>query len=348
MNSTEKNTYSIAALAAELQVPRTTVNDWLSRYADFMDSELSGRRRLYTGRTLAVLREIAALRDRGGSGAEIAEMLAGRHGVRPDVAAGPAPERSGATSAPENPEEAPPRETDTSFPVALRRMDENFEAFGKWMLEQRTLQEAQKRRQRWTLVLVLALLAFVLAAAGAGAWLGYRYETRRRAEQEALNAALHHQRELAARLESKVSGLEAGAAEAARRAAAEKAELLERHQKSLTAMDSAWKAERAARDQRWSEELAKRSAEQRELVERLERSLRENGELLTRETERSRAEEQRLRSELEAARRALREAEEKLRSHEPASAAPAESAPAVSGTAGSGALTADGGKDATL
>ena len=30
-----QETYSVAALAAAVGVPRTTINDWLSRYADY-------------------------------------------------------------------------------------------------------------------------------------------------------------------------------------------------------------------------------------------------------------------------------------------------------------------------
>ena len=338
--STEKNTYSIAALAAELQVPRTTVNDWLSRYADFMDSELSGRRRLYTARTLSVLREIAALRDQGSSGAEIEDLLARRHGVRPDVAAAEAaPERP----APEAPTEAPtaaptaaasektaPEGGETgenSFPVALRRFDENFQAFGRWMQEQQALQEAQKRRQRLTAALVLVLLAVLLAAVGAGAWALDRSETRRRAEQEMLAAALQRQRELGDHLGAKIAQLEASAeqerraaaqaaAEAARRAAAEKAELLANHRRAMTEMRAAWTAERAKQEQYWAELQDRQSTANRELVARWEQSLRE--------MERARTEEKRLQEELEAARRALRDAEAKLRAGENIPPAPPE------------------------
>lgn len=330
MNDSEKNSYSVAALAAELGVPRTTVNDWLSRYADFMDSELSGRRRLYTGRTLAVLREIAALRDQGGSGTEIAEMLARRHGVRPDVAAAEAaPKPAGATSAPETEEDAPP-DAETSFPVALRRFDENFEAFGKWMLEQRTLQEAQKRRQRLTLTLVLTLLVILLAAVAAGVWAVRYGEMRRRVEQEALYDALRRQRESAALMQEKIASLETGvleerraAAEAARKAAAEKEELLAGQRQAMTAMREAWTAERAAQEARWTELQAKHSADQQALAARWEKFRQESEEARTREMERARNEEKRLQDELDAARRALREAEEKLRAHENAPAAPA-------------------------
>ena len=79
-------TYSAAALAAAVGVPRTTINDWLSRYEDYIDSISVGKRKVYSEESLKILQEIASLRDSGKSSAEIEAVLAGKHGVKPEVA----------------------------------------------------------------------------------------------------------------------------------------------------------------------------------------------------------------------------------------------------------------------
>ena len=61
-------TYSVAALAAALNVPRTTVNDWLAKYENFIDATAVGKRKVYSARTLTVLQEVAKLRDMGKTG----------------------------------------------------------------------------------------------------------------------------------------------------------------------------------------------------------------------------------------------------------------------------------------
>lgn len=81
-----QTTYSAAALAAAVGVPRTTINDWLTRYEDYIDSIAVGKRKVYSENSLAVLQEIAALRDAGKSSIEIEAVLAGKHGIKPEVA----------------------------------------------------------------------------------------------------------------------------------------------------------------------------------------------------------------------------------------------------------------------
>ena len=82
----DKTTYSAAGLATALGVPRTTINDWLTRYENYIDSETIGKRKVYSANTLAVLQEVASLRDAGKSGPEIEVLLADTHGVKPEIA----------------------------------------------------------------------------------------------------------------------------------------------------------------------------------------------------------------------------------------------------------------------
>jgi chromosome segregation ATPase len=78
--------FSVKALAEELSVPRTTVNDWLNRYEQYIECSLQGKRRVYSINSLNVLREISKLRGEGLSSFEIEEALAIRYPVQGVVA----------------------------------------------------------------------------------------------------------------------------------------------------------------------------------------------------------------------------------------------------------------------
>lgn len=82
----EEKTYTVIELAETLGVARTTVNDWLSRYTQYIDFKMVGRRRVYTESALAVLKEISGLRNKGLAGTDIETELAKTHPVRPEPA----------------------------------------------------------------------------------------------------------------------------------------------------------------------------------------------------------------------------------------------------------------------
>ena len=65
MNPDNQNLYSISDLADQVGVPRTTITDWLGKYARFIELQTQGRRRFYTDRTLSVLCKVAELRAAG-------------------------------------------------------------------------------------------------------------------------------------------------------------------------------------------------------------------------------------------------------------------------------------------
>lgn len=82
----EMEKFTVMELAEQLNVPRTTINDWLSRYADYIDFKMMGKRKVYTASTLAVLREVSELRSTELSSFEIEAELAKRHAVTGEVA----------------------------------------------------------------------------------------------------------------------------------------------------------------------------------------------------------------------------------------------------------------------
>lgn len=80
-----RKTYLIADLVKILDVPRTTVNDWMIRYEQYIESEVRGHRRIYFDTSLEVLKDIAGMRDAGKTTSEILNELAGRHPMNADI-----------------------------------------------------------------------------------------------------------------------------------------------------------------------------------------------------------------------------------------------------------------------
>ena len=85
MNNENPSLYSISDLADQVGVPRTTITDWLGKYARFIELQTQGRRRFYTDRTLAVLCKIAELRTAGRSIGDIDGELERIFPVHPTV-----------------------------------------------------------------------------------------------------------------------------------------------------------------------------------------------------------------------------------------------------------------------
>jgi hypothetical protein len=77
-------TYIIADLVKELDVPRTTLKDWLMRYEDYIEFEIKGRRKVYSDSSLKVLKEIAEMRQEGKTAPEILLELSYKHPVNAD------------------------------------------------------------------------------------------------------------------------------------------------------------------------------------------------------------------------------------------------------------------------
>lgn len=81
--TTEHGKYTVIELSELLGVKRTTVNDWLAKYAVYMDFSVQGKRRIYSDSTLTVLKKIAELRGQGKSSFDIDSTLAKLYAVHP-------------------------------------------------------------------------------------------------------------------------------------------------------------------------------------------------------------------------------------------------------------------------
>ena len=169
MMDTEK-IYLVSDLASELGVPRTTVNDWLRIYGDYLESDVRGKRRVYPERTLAILKEIKAMREQDRTQGMIEEFLADRYGIRPEPVAetvpptpSPAPETAATPAPATEGSAAPPSE-------ALVRPDPELRELFQRMLEQETERRTAANRAvrgmfGTALALLLLLMLFTLGIA---------------------------------------------------------------------------------------------------------------------------------------------------------------------------------------
>ena len=77
--------YKVSDLTDKLGVARSTINDWLKSYDQFIDYSLQGKRKIYSQRTLDVLLEVNDLRSSGLSSHEIREELEKRHPLNGEI-----------------------------------------------------------------------------------------------------------------------------------------------------------------------------------------------------------------------------------------------------------------------
>ena len=129
MNPENRNLYSISDLADQVGVPRTTITDWLGKYARFIELQTQGRRRFYTDRTLSVLCKVAELRSAGRSIGDIDGELERIFPVHPTVEPPENPGETGADSAddPAKPDPANPQ----NYPVVKQEnFDELYDLLG--------------------------------------------------------------------------------------------------------------------------------------------------------------------------------------------------------------------------
>jgi hypothetical protein len=171
MNLDNRNLYSISDLAEQVGVPRTTITDWLGRYARFMELQTQGRRRFYTDRTLSVLCKIAELRTAGRSIVDIDGELERIFPVHPTVE--PPEEPGGAEPAPDasasGPDAANPK-PQTAYPVVKQENpDELYDLLGTKFADLCDAMSAVNRKadasaRRLRLMLAVAVMAIVVLA----------------------------------------------------------------------------------------------------------------------------------------------------------------------------------------
>jgi hypothetical protein len=163
-----KKTYSVTDLVNELKLPRSTVNDWLIRYEQYIEFAKRGKRKVFFASTLKVLQEISKLRSQDKSSFEIEQELAHRHPVQAEVAS--APEQAASTNK-ETADSKQNNSPDSMLPTLNKQNEEltalfgtRFEEISKYLAsaEQQSKQVSGKIR-RWYLT-AMVLLALLTAA----------------------------------------------------------------------------------------------------------------------------------------------------------------------------------------
>ena len=74
-------TYSVSELAIQLQLPRTTINDWLKNFSSYLEYEMKGKRKEYNQNALNVLKNISIWKNEGKSAASIQKLLEENYGL---------------------------------------------------------------------------------------------------------------------------------------------------------------------------------------------------------------------------------------------------------------------------
>ena len=170
MNPENQNLYSISDLADQVGVPRTTITDWLGKYARFVELQTQGRRRFYTDRTLAVLCKVAELRTAGRSIGDIDGELERIFPVHPTVE--PA-ENAGGTEAdpaanPAGQDTANPNQGQQNYPVVKQEnFDELYDLLGAKFTDLCDAMSAVNRKadasaRRLRLMLAVAVMIIVV------------------------------------------------------------------------------------------------------------------------------------------------------------------------------------------
>lgn len=327
--SDEPQSYLASDLAAELNVARTTVNDWLARYGAYLEFELRGKRKAYSANSLAVLREVAKLRDDGKAAFEIDAELAKKYGIRPEIA--PHADET-VEAAPEVPAPAATSELPATIPngtdLALRFSDDQLKKLFGLLEEQETLRRraAAQLRRRVLLIVLLILLGLGIPLVILSGRILERISAESRARRENHQTLVENNRLLVVELQSarqNLQGLKADQdklRDAAAKAEAESAKrlaaitvVLDRNRQDFDAnakrLADELAAQRAAAeaarqsDTSRAAELAKQQAAQREEFARTQKALLEKLEAESAKRTAAEAERAKLQRELEEQRR---------------------------------------------
>ena len=178
----EGKNYTVIELAEQIGVPRTTINDWLARYSQYIDSVAQGKRKVYPDSALNVLKEVAALRNSGKSFTEIEKELSAKHPIHAvpvppqeeEKKAPPAEENTGKTAA-----ENPQPNANEGFAVIARQQSEEIgrligESFRNMDQRIQELEKLSSAQRRMSYFWLAACFLFLILLAG-GSFLAWHF-----------------------------------------------------------------------------------------------------------------------------------------------------------------------------
>lgn len=179
----ESRRYSVSELAELVGVPRTTINDWLNRYPQYIDFSTQGKRKVYSDASVTVLKEILELRNSELSSFDIEAQLAKRHPVRGEAVppeeytkretpAATAQNREACGDSANSIKDKTPHEQqgEEYALIAKKQTDEIARLLGEHLQNlarrmdeiERHNREATARAQRWYFVAILMALALAV------------------------------------------------------------------------------------------------------------------------------------------------------------------------------------------
>ena len=176
-----KQSYNVSDLASALNLPRTTINDWLSKYARFLDTELKGKRKVYSPKSLQLLQDIAKFRNDGVQLLDIDKLLEEKYGIHGEIQEEKVTEKSDEKSQSDGNSESTELVTSNNVAQEMTVLVKN--QFEELLigLEKANKQRNAAIRRTHIIFIVLLLLLFILI--GAGGFLGMRLIGAHNAEQ---------------------------------------------------------------------------------------------------------------------------------------------------------------------
>lgn len=209
--------YTVMELADLIGVPRTTINDWLNRYGQYILSIPQGKRKVYPESAVRILQEIASLRNQGESFARIEKILGENYPIKaefvvpaPDMGNNAPPEKeSGKDREIPHPAEEPPS-AEHEFALIARRQSEEItrmigDSFRNMDERIRELEGIARTRKKMSCIWFGAFLIFLLllGAVSFGAW--HFLEKREKTNQHLIRQNREKDRSIAALREQSIT-----------------------------------------------------------------------------------------------------------------------------------------------
>jgi DNA repair exonuclease SbcCD ATPase subunit len=186
-----KQAYSVSDLATALNLPRTTINDWLGKYARFLDTELKGKRKVYSVKSLQVLQDIAKFRNDGVQLVDIDKLLEEKYGMHGEIQVEKMTKKSDEKNVNDG-------ETATTELAVNNAVAQEMTVLVKNQFEELLLglEKANQQRNsaiRRTHVLFIMLLLLIFILIGAGGFLGVKLIHKLQDEQSLANQKISQQ-----------------------------------------------------------------------------------------------------------------------------------------------------------
>ncbi len=179
-----KKTYSISELANQLQLPRTTINDWLKSFAPFLEFEMKGKRKEYNQNTLDILKNVSTWKNESKSAAAIQKLLEENYGIPAEISSIEPDDSS--NIADNNTDASSVNENNTNSGEMMQIVHSDLELLLANIEKINSKRVRSVRIASWTAVIIMFLL---LAGVGISAYFIYLNMLRLRQENSAAQQA---------------------------------------------------------------------------------------------------------------------------------------------------------------